>query len=88
MVVAKRQRKGKTHKNGTKENPWTSVRTSGETKHATFLASPIFTGQAQWGSRQTYKKRKPRWIEASPLGSAHPYASRVYYFYLLNKTEL
>ena len=31
MVVAKRQRKGKTHENETKENPWTGVRTSGET---------------------------------------------------------
>ena len=31
MVVAKRQRKGKAHENGTKGNPWTRVRTSGET---------------------------------------------------------
>ena len=31
MAVAKRQRKGKAHENGTKENPWTGVRTSGET---------------------------------------------------------
>ena len=60
MMVAKRQRKGKVHKNGTKENPWTRVRTSGETKHATFLASPICIGQAQGGGDKTYKKRKPR----------------------------
>ena len=33
MVVAKRQRKEKSHKNGTKENPKTRVRTSGETKN-------------------------------------------------------
>jgi len=31
MAVAKRQRKGKTHKNGTKENLRSIVRTSGET---------------------------------------------------------
>ena len=34
MAVAKRQRKGKAHENGTKENPWTGVRTSGETNMA------------------------------------------------------
>ena len=31
MAVAKRQRKEKAHENGTKENPRTGVRTSGET---------------------------------------------------------
>ena len=31
MAVAKRQRKGKALENGTKENPGTGVRTSGET---------------------------------------------------------
>ena len=31
MVVAKRQRKGKAHKNGTQENPQTGAKTSGET---------------------------------------------------------
>ena len=31
IVVAKRQRKGKAHENGTKENLRTRVRTSGET---------------------------------------------------------
>ena len=31
MAVAKRQRKGKASENGTIENPWTRVRTSGET---------------------------------------------------------
>ena len=30
-MVAKRQRKGKALENGTKENPWTGVRTSDET---------------------------------------------------------
>jgi len=31
MVMAKRQRKRKTCENGTKEDMWTGVRTSGET---------------------------------------------------------
>ena len=31
MAVAKRQRKGKARKNGTKGHPWTRGRTSGET---------------------------------------------------------
>ena len=31
MAVAKRQRKGKARKKGTKENPGTGVRTSGKT---------------------------------------------------------
>ena len=33
MVVAKRRRKGKACKNGTKENLWTGMRTSGEKTH-------------------------------------------------------
>ena len=33
MVVAKRQRQGKAHKNGTKEGLRTGVRTSGEAKN-------------------------------------------------------
>ena len=35
MTVTKRQRKEKTHENGTKENLRTGVRTSGETKCST-----------------------------------------------------
>ena len=31
MAVAKRQRKGKAHENGTKEKPKVGMRTSGET---------------------------------------------------------
>ena len=55
MVVAKRQRKEKSHKNGTKENPKTRVRTSGETK--TLLAILIHKGQAKGEEKKTYKKR-------------------------------
>ena len=43
MAVAKRQRKEKACENGTKENPRTGVKTSGETA---LLASPIYIGQA------------------------------------------
>ena len=63
------------------------MRTSGETTHATFLASPICIGQAQGRGDKTYKKRKPRWIDALPLGSACPHASRVY-FPLLGRIKL
>ena len=45
MVVAKRQRKGKAHEDGTKENLRTGVRNSG--KQTALLASPIYIGQAQ-----------------------------------------
>ena len=44
MPVAERQKKGKAHENGTKENLWTGVRTSGETA---FQARPIFIGRRQ-----------------------------------------
>ena len=48
MAVAKRQRKGKACKNGTKEYLQTGVRTSVLTnKYTLFLASPICIGQAQ-----------------------------------------
>ena len=42
------------------------------------LASPIYVGQAQGGRRQMYKRRKPRQIESSPLGSAHPHTARMF----------
>ena len=48
-------------------------------KCAPFLASPICIGQAQRGGDKTYKKRKPRQIEVSPFGSAHPHPARMYY---------
>ena len=54
MAVAKRQRKGKACKNGTKEYLQTGVRTSVLTnKYTLFLASPICIGQAQ-GREETY----------------------------------
>ena len=78
MVVAKRQRNGKAHKNGTKENPWTRVRTSGETNTAPSWLAQFAYGRLKVGRRQTYKSRGSRWIEASPLGSAHPHTLRMY----------
>ena len=77
-MVAKRQRKGKALENGTKENPWTGVRTSDETNTPpSWLAQLHRAGSA--GRRQMIKWRKPRRIEASPLGSAHPHDLKVYY---------
>ena len=54
MMVAKRQRKEKAHKNGTKENPRTGVRT--QVKQTALLANPIYTGQAQ-GEEAKHKMR-------------------------------
>ena len=78
--MAKRQRKEKVCENGAGENPQTRVRTSGEKN------SPICMGQDQGGRgvvvvvrRQTYKRRKPRRIEGSPLGPAYPQDLRVYF---------
>ena len=53
MAAAKRQRKEKPTKMEQKKYPRTTVRTSGETKHAPFLASPICIGQAQDGEKTT-----------------------------------
>ena len=60
MVVAKRQRNGKAPEYGTKENPQTRVRTSDGTNTQPNL------------HRQMYKRRKPRQIGTSALGSTHP----------------
>ena len=54
MAVAKRQRKEKVRKNGTKENLRSGVRTSVETA---LLAISIYIEQAQGGGEKTYKKR-------------------------------
>ena len=69
-MVAKRQRKEKTHENRTKEGSRTRARPSGETK--ALLASPIYIGQAQEGKKKHIKKKEPK---LSP--SLH--ASRVYF---------
>ena len=87
-MVAKRQTKGKAHENGTKEKPQTRVRTSGETNMPPSWPAQFAKGRLKGGKRQIYKRRKPRWIEASPLGSVHPHTSRCTFLWLPNKTEL
>ena len=67
MVMAKQQKKEKARRNGTEENPWTGLRTSGETKMPPSWLALICIGQAQQGGDKTYKKRKPRGIEALRL---------------------
>ena len=54
MAVAKRQKKEKAHKNGTRENLRTRVRT--QVKQTALLASPIYTRQAQ-GEETKHKTR-------------------------------
>ena len=78
MVVAKRQRKVKAWENGRKENRRTRVRTLGEAN----MPPSWLAHFAQGGlSREETKsmKRKLRQIEASPLRSAGPHASQLYY---------
>ena len=89
MVVAKRQKRRKTHENGARENPWTRVRTSGETNMPLFGQLNLHSvGSRGGGRRQTYKRRKPRQIEAFPLGLAHLMPRGCTILCLLNKTEL
>ena len=82
MAMAKRQRKEKVHENRTKENPRTQVRTSGETNSSPGQPNLQRAGSS-WGGDKTYKKRKPRWTEASSFGWVHPHTS---FLCLLNKT--
>ena len=79
MAVAKRQKKEKAHKNGTKKNPWIRMRTSGEANTPHFWLAKFAWGRLMGWRIQTCTRRKLRQIEASPLGSAHPHTSRVYY---------
>ena len=66
--MAKRQRKEKACENRTKEDPRTGVRTAGETNTPlSWLANLHIAGSV--GRRQMHKRRDPRRIETSPLGS-------------------
>ena len=67
-MMAKRQIKGKAHKNGTKENLWTGVRISGETNTPPSWLAQFALGRLEVGRGQMYKRRKPRRIEASLWG--------------------
>ena len=54
------------------------VRTSGETNTSPSQLAQFAQGSLG-GRRQMYKRRKPRRIDPSPLGLAHPHTLRVYY---------
>ena len=56
--MAKRQRKGKTHENGTKENPQTGVKTSDETT-CPLLGHPNLHRAEKRGRREVGKEAKP-----------------------------
>ena len=79
MAVAKRQRKGKACKNGTKENPKMGMRTSGETNSPP--GQPPLHRAGSGGGRSLYKKRSQ---DEPPLFLyvAWPHASTVYYPFL------
>ena len=83
MVVTKRQRKGKACENGTKENPRTGVRTSGERNSPP--GQPNLYRAGSGGRRKNDIKRKGDKIEleASLLFTffelACPHASRMYF---------
>ena len=77
MVVAKRQRLRKARENGTKDNWWTGVRTSGETNTPPSWLARFASSRLKEGRRQICKRRKPRQIEASLFGSARPHTLRV-----------
>ena len=55
------------------------VRVSGETNTPPSWLVRFAWDRLRGWRRQTYKKRKPRCMEVSPLGSAHPLSLRVYY---------
>ena len=70
MAVAKRQRKEKSRQKWNKRKPVDLLRSSGLGQFAKARSAR---------RRQMNKRRRPRWIVAFPVGSAHPHASRVCY---------
>ena len=79
MVVAKRQERGKDHKNRTKEGPRTRVRTSGKTNCTPGWPSLHRAGSG--GGETTYKKRSQSQAEG-PLFSSRllgRHALRMYF---------
>ena len=79
MAVAKRQRKGKAHENGTKEKPKVGMRTSGETNSPP--GYPTLPRAGSGGGGSSYKKRSQ---DEPPLFLyvVWPHASTVYYPFL------
>ena len=90
MAVAKRQRKEKACKNGTKENPRTRVRTSGETNSPPGQPNLHMAGSGEGGKKK--KKRganiEPRALLFTSFGQARPHARGCICLCLPNKTEL
>ena len=85
MAVAKRQRKGKAHENGTKENPKMGMRTSGETNSPP--GQPLYIGQAQ-GEDAAYIKRGAKMSPLSFYMWPGLMPRQCTILSLLNKTEL
>ena len=85
MAVAKRKRKEKACKNGTKENPRTRVRTSGETNSPP--GQPNLNRADSGGGEKAYKKRSPR-LSLSLLGLVTLMPPEYIFLCLPNKTEL
>ena len=54
--MAKRQRRKKACENGAKENPWTGVRTSGETNTLPSWLAQFAAGRLKVGETNIYKE--------------------------------
>ena len=85
MVVAKRQRKEKARKDGTKEN--LQMEWEPQVKQTALLASPAYIGQAQ-GKETKHIKRGAKTEPASFLGQPTLMPQGCTIFCLPNKTEL
>ena len=84
MAVAKRQRKEETGENGTKENPRTGVRTSGETNSPP--GQPNLHGAGSGGGDKTFKKRSQEGLRpALMLGAGN--GNPLQYFCLENPMD-
>ena len=88
MAVAESQRREKPEKIEQRKGPRTEW--GPPVKQTAFLASPVYIGQAQEEEKNLIgAKTGP---EASPLftsfGLASPHASKIYFPFFLNKTEL
>ena len=61
MAVAKRQRREKACENGAKANPWTGVRTSGETKTAPSWLAQFAEGRLSGEKTNKQEESKADW---------------------------
>ena len=86
MAVAKRQRKAETCENGTKENPRTGVRTSGETNSPP--GQPNLCGVGSGGGDKTFKKRSQEGLRPLLCGRPALMSQGCTILCLPNKTKL